>query len=413
MCYKYYFEKFKKNIFLIKFYKIDEENKIEKENNINLVKTLLIKFSYVDSYLYNEFNNNIIVSNTEYSNLFEKIIYHKIFRNFNIYTDLSIEIDDTLNLTTQRGDKELFSGERSSKENTIKFNINIDNLLTNDIIKHKSIKKLLNYKNINKINELILVIQEYDEYKTTLYQYFNTLNIFDYKLDIINKLLNNLLILHNDLNMIHGDLKWNNILVNQLNKNISFIDLEFSIFIKENELKTIKELELINYYLLLDDDYILSKKFLKLFDIYIFTLSFFIENTIEENHYIKYRIEKDIYKNLVKEEIYSNYFILFFILFNNIYSYFSKNKIYTYNTDENIFFDISNFNNIFNVCLLKDNINLCDIILDKELFSGMLTNENIFEDYDIINKNLIYIENIFNDLYTINYIYFRTSFSSK
>ena len=34
MCYKYYFEKFKKNIFLIKFYKIDEENNIEKENNI-------------------------------------------------------------------------------------------------------------------------------------------------------------------------------------------------------------------------------------------------------------------------------------------------------------------------------------------------------------------------------------------
>ena len=162
MCYKYYFEKFKKNIFLIKFYKIDEENNIEKENKINLVKTLLIKFSYVDSYLYNEFNNNIIVSNTEYSNLFEKIIYHKIFRNFNIYTDLSIEIDDTMNLSTQRGDKELFSGERSSKENTmnlstqsgdkelfsgeqsskentIKFNINIDYLLTNDIIKHKSI----------------------------------------------------------------------------------------------------------------------------------------------------------------------------------------------------------------------------------------------------------------------------------
>jgi len=488
MTYKYYFEKFKKNIFFVHFY-------INNKNNI--YKTLLVKFSSIPTDEINickEYENNNFVMKSEYKNLFEKIIYYKIFRNFNILSDLPIEIvlDNKMNLSKDNQYKELCSEEKCYIENNktiindnnnvdnnnvdiinnnnnldnnvdnnnvdiindnnnvdnnifpIKFKINIEYLINNNIIKYNiidkndnsniSLRSLLcreNKKDI--IDELIIIIEEYNDYKITLSEYLCSLSIFENKMDIINNCMDKLFILHNKLNMIHGDCKLNNILYSTLNldnimnlskcreykelffetlvkENISFIDLEFSIFFKENVNK-INKLEkstmnllknnedkeifnikffpkkyimvneiLINNYLILDDNFIITQDFLKLFDIFLFTLSFFILNKIDENHYLKHKMEDKIYKNLFKKYVYSDYFILFFITFINIYNYFSINKIYSYET-EIIFYKACYFKNILKIYSLE---------------------VNSFEDYDIINNNLKYINDIFNEIKEIN-----------
>jgi hypothetical protein len=352
MTYKYFFEKFKKNVFLINYYEKKE-----------IIKRYLIKFSYFqnnESDICKEFYNNNIVINTEYNNLFKKIIYYKIFKNFNITDNLLIEIDNN--------------------DNKLKFVINLDYLIFENIIKFDNIKVFLDSNN-KKISEFIILVSEYDESDIILSQELISLNLFQLKFNIIEKTLDLLYIIHNDLNMIHGDLKGNNILYN--NNNIYFIDLEFSIFLKDVELRTVKEIDLINNYLAIDDNnYIISCIFLKFFDIYLFTLSFFINNKIDENHYLKHIIEKEIIKNIIKNKCFSNYIVLFYIIFNYIYNYFSKKKIYSYN-DNTIFYEMCYYINI------------------NYIFS---LNNITFENYDIINYNLEYIYNIFNDLYNINNI---------
>ena len=347
---KYEFENLKKNIFLIHFY-----------NNKEIIKSLLIKFSYIETNGLNickEYYNNNIVSNSLYHELFEKCIYHKIFRNFNIYDDLLIEIN--------------------CENNLIQFNINIDNLIDSNIIKYKYIAKFLHKRNPKKMVEFIVLIHEYDKNKITIYDHINSLDVFDIKSNIFDNILNKLFIIHNELNLIHGDLKMDNLLFN--NNNITFIDLEFSIFIKKYELRTIREIDLINYYLLLNDNFIISCNFLRLFDIYLLTLSFFISNKIDENHYFKHKMENEINKKLLKNHQYSDYFIQFFIIFDNIYKYFSNKKIYSYD-NINIYYEISSYENILNILSLYD---------------------NSYENFPIINNNLQYIDNIFKELDKIN-----------
>jgi hypothetical protein len=357
MKYYYYFEKFKNNIFFIKFY-------INNKNNI--CKTFLIKISYIESNNSKEFYNNNIVTNTKHKNLFEKIIYQKVFRDFNLCDDLLIEINNIQNI---------------DNNHKISFIINFDDLINTNIIKIGTIDFLLNNK---KIDEITILIQEYNDNNKTLYHHLVLLNEFNSKIYIIENSINKLFIIHNELNLIHGDFKGNNILFNIHNKDISFIDLEFSIFLKEYELITIREIKLINYYLLLNDNYIISCQFLKLFDIFLFTLSFFISNKIDENHYFKYKLEDEINKKIFKKYNYSNYFILFFIIFLKIYKYFSIKQIYTYNIQKT-FHNISSFESITNV--LSEDISF--------------ENDSII-NIPIINYNLEYINDIFKDLYNIN-----------
>ena len=63
-----------------------------------------------------------------------------------------------------------------------------------------------------KMIEFIILIEEYDKNKITIYDHINSLDVFDIKINIFENILNKLFIIHNDLNLIHGDFKMDNIL---------------------------------------------------------------------------------------------------------------------------------------------------------------------------------------------------------
>ena len=406
MHYNYYFKNLKKNIFLVNFYLT---------NKSDIFYTLLVKIPNVKNYyinLSNEYENNITVSKTEYKNMFEKIIYQKIFYNINAFEDLLIEVmleDNDIDYNNNNNsdkdinyndiDKDIKhndsdsndidsnnSANSNNSDNTnnttdfLRFTININKLINDNIIKTDIFTEDNNiYINIDKF---IILIEEYDRHKIILHDYLYPLSSYDYRSNIINKCLNKLYIVHNELNMIHGDFKLNNILISKIDAQISFIDLEFSVFFNNTNEKSVKEIKLINYYLSLYDDYKLTFSFLKLFDIFIFTISLFVSSSMEYNHYFKYKMEEDIERNIMKNTPYSDYYIYFFITFIKIYDYFIKKNIYSYN--HIIYYDMCRFKNIYDIYFL---------------------NNYFYDNYMFRNKLIefeAYIEQIFEEIMNIN-----------
>ncbi len=355
----YTFTKLYKNIFIVNF------------NTSSFIVKIPFSKDYDGKYS-KEFDNNMLVtsSTSTYPNLFEKIIYFKQYLYINIYDDLDIDFE--------------------YKDIKYEFTINIDELTDDFILLYEDIKVLLNKQNCVKINDLTILIEEYNEYNITVGHTLNNTSIIRLKLNLINNCMDKIRLLHDEVKIIHGDMKINNILNNSLTNNITFIDLEFTIFIDNKKILYVKDIDLINNYLNLDldDDFKLTVDFMKLFDIYIFTISYFITNTLYDIRIFIESMEYTIYSNLENNKTYSNYFILFFITYKLLYEYFINIRNYTY-TDRKIdnedFYACCEFNKIFNIYQLYKK------------------NSIYFKNYKLLNDSFDYINNIYIELYNINF----------
>jgi len=173
------------------------------------------------------------------------------------------------------------------------------------------------YNILFKNNKFNMLIGNYDENMVTLYTYCISCKDID---KIINIYKNVLIILDDCFikwNFVHGDFKSNNILVNikSPEDNIKFIDFEFSVIFKNYCINVIMEMPLMNLYLKLDEESIITKEFGRLFDIYALCVDF-IRNNIIDLYLFKEKMYLLIKNNI--DDIHES-FIDFYIIFENIY----------------------------------------------------------------------------------------------
>lgn len=336
----YSFQKLKENIFII--------NYSDNETNIFFKKILKIPITLNENKFYKEYELSKYFETTEYNDFFIKIIdcynFKNILLNHNITLNININNNDIL----------------------IKFNINelIDNNIIdiNFINKHFELEnnysindKINNYKKYIIINNISFLIIDYVENNISLLNYFllDNISIFE-KIICIKKTLTNINILHEKLNFIHGDFKTNNILYNLSLLKPIFIDFEFSYVIEinnnneninnnENKFVYIKDINEINLYLKLEQTNIISINFLKLFDIYMFTLSFYIYNTQINN--------KFIFQQLINEinHYYEFNYYIFVIIYYLLMIYNENNKIQLYRTNNKNYHKLCTYDSIYNI----------------------------------------------------------------
>ena len=161
---------------------------------------------------------------------------------------------------------------------------------------------------------MYLIIADYDNTKINLHKYIvknkgkNNLAI----MKAIKKSLFNLHNVYTKLSFIHGDFHTGNNLVWEKDNNImtSIIDLDFSLILNDTNTIIIKGNEdpYINLYLCLPKKYIVTKKFLRFFDIYLFSIRLFsiIDESFDNN--INNYINKDL------DECYLYFFIVYIII---------------------------------------------------------------------------------------------------
>lgn len=319
----YNFKKFKRNIFILEYN--DNINNIYFKRVIKI--PIVLKNTVLKEYqIYNQINK------TEYSQLFTKIIDFYSFKN--------VLLNQPLLLTIKYNDQDII----------IKFNLY--NLIENNILDFEIFKKYLIYDydktcdmKYHIINNLSFLIQEYYEKSVSLFDYYNfsSRTIFD-KILVIKNCLKNLSIIHNKLNLIHGDFKSNNILYNEDTYKPIFIDLEFS-YINDlnNEYINVKDIYEINLYLKLKENRKVNFNFLKLFDVYIFTISFLIHYTL--------RFNKFVLQQLTNELLHYNEFNfnLFVTLFYLILIYCENNNLEMYNINDIKFHNCCRYKSIYKV----------------------------------------------------------------
>lgn len=339
----YYFEKYKRNIILLN---VNFENKLRK---------YLLKIPYKKDETENEYNIYSLVKNINIDNHFEKVIEYKKYEN--------VKIDDFLEISFKVSETEI-----------IKPLINLKILYEKKIVEYDLLKL---YSNKGIISNIEILLFEYNSEKKTLCNYLKTIYFFDNKFEIIKQTLDKLEIIH-DNGIIHGDLKLNNILYYDTIKEITFIDLEFSVDIRNKKYIQIKDLTRIDLYLCIyDKEFFLDVNFLKIFDIYLFALSNFMLITLEENFYIVYNIKKYI------ENVNNNkYYVIYFIFLKLLFEYSIKYRI--------------NFNEItdeeyYRYCEFNKIIYLYDTIDDM-----YLTN------YELYEPTIIYIDTILKDIFLKN-----------
>jgi len=135
----------------------------------------------------------------------------------------------------------------------------------------------------------------------------------------INKLINNIFInllnANKETNFHHGDFKIDNILI--LNNNdVSLFDLDFSLFLPEDEYLTVLECDdpKINLYLHLDKGSKIYGSFFKLFDVYLFSLNIIY---YYKNIKLLKKIETSIL-DYIKNNDCCSYFYIFYIVYCNL-----------------------------------------------------------------------------------------------
>lgn len=322
---KYIFKKFKQNIFLL-FYN---------DNIISFNKLIKIPFDY-----YNEYESNSIVVNSEYKEYFEKITDIFVFENIIMNKNLEIKLSDT---------------------NT-NIQINLYELVKNEILGYsffinyfiEQYSKDLKYGIIDKI---VFLIEDYNINKITLNHYLSQNKISE-KIDMIINVMNILTKLQKNIHFVHGDLKLNNILYDEINENITFIDLEFTYFTNKNLIPDISDISRINLYLKASEKYILSNDLLYIFDIYLFTLSVFITKPIKYNQFFNIFLKKFVEDN---DYLYDyNNFYIFIIIYELLINYCLTYNIFLGNLKNETFHKHCSLKYIYgivykNINMIKDN----------------------------------------------------------
>jgi len=361
---KYIFQKFKQNIFIL--------NYNDKENNIIFKKIIKIPITLEVYDINNEYNNYNLINKTPYKNYFENIENIFFYKNIDIKTDLIINV--------------------IHDENNIEIIINIEDIIKNNIISeqiffeyflHKKPKNLFSelkehYK-IDQLNNYYIkyigfLVMNYNENNITLFDFINKYSDnTDKIIKIINKSLIKIEFLHNNLYFIHGDFKLNNILYDENTDIIKFIDLEFSI-IEHDEFIKINKLEYINLYLDLDDKIYINIEFLKLFDIFLFTFTFFMGKSLKYNNIFITELKED---NIIPNQ--NKYYCIFIIIYKTLYNYSITKNISFTNISNNEFYNCCTFKSIHKILILNK-------IVDNKYI------DNIFNDFFIenkINRNVI------------------------
>ena len=382
---KYKFEKFKKNIFIL--------NYNDKENNITFKKLIKIPITTCSqSMINNEYNNYKLLNKTSYSEYFEKNDNIFFYKNIEINTDLIINIvHNNINIQIITNIKDIINDNILSKEIFLCyfFDKKSDGLFS-ELKEYFKIDQLNNYY----IKYITFLIMNYNEnnftFHTTINTYIHNINKI---IELTQKCLLKLESLHKDLDFIHGDFKLNNILYDQIIDKITFIDLEFSIINNNKFIKT-NNLEYINLYLNLENEIYISTEFLKFFDIYLFTFTFFMSKTLEYNNkFIMKLTEQNNLENISNND--NQYYYIFFILYKILYNYCITKNISFTNISDNEFYKYCTFNGIYKIFyfnkIFDDN---------KEIQNVILYIDNIFDDIFIQNK----LKNNINSLIKINNI---------
>lgn len=218
-------------------------------------------------------------------------------------------------------------------DSDIEFKINDKNIK----IKVRMIIDDLLYFEDNNINIVNLYILSGDYNKNNVT--FDKILKNKFSTDIIN-IINNIFINLSNTNKVtnfhHCDFKLDNILLKE--KTIpSIIDLDFSLFLPENEfIIVVKDDDpKINLYLKLKKGKRIYGSFLKIFDLYLFALGLIY-------HYKNNKILINI-KDLILEYIKNNecceYFIMFYIIYCNLLLFdfkLNNQEIYLYHTEYNV-----------------------------------------------------------------------------
>ena len=184
---------------------------------------------------------------------------------------------------------------------------------------------------VGKYNKNIISFSHYRQQEikiTEIYQiYENIINIIEY--------------CYNKWNFIHGDFKGNNILINTDNplNDIKIIDFEFSLIFNTEQI--IINNQMINLYLNLNINMILTKDFANFFDIYTLCVDLVYKNFIDLILF-KQKLEEIINNEQI---IKSNNLLDFYIIYCNIY----KNKKKTFINIENKCLNLSFKTIVFNL----------------------------------------------------------------
>jgi hypothetical protein len=405
---KYSFEKFKKNIIIINFYQ---------NNKVICKKILKIPFN-LDNDIYTEYNNNNFIINTKFNNYIEEIEKIIIFENLFLSDDLTIKlklnnldkdinIDKNIDINKDINiDKSIdinkdinidinkdinIDKTENNKEytNIYSIKINLKYLLLNNYIDLTLFNNAFNIKyniyfdhcNIN-IDKIGFIIYDYNPAKIDLFGYFNYNHDIDVKINIIRKCFVKLTEMQNEIDFIHGDFKLNNILVSNNDNDITFIDLEFTEFIKNNKYINKNNFKLINLYLLLNNQYNINGYFLKLFDVYLFALSFIMKHNNDFNELFIYKISV-----ILNDCLDETNFYLFYTIYILLYEYSKINNVKFYKINNDEYLDYCLYKTIKKILYKKNII----YIKDKKIIN------NIY-----VIKSLYLINNMYENIYCHN-----------
>ena len=210
---------------------------------------------------------------------------------------------------------------------------------------------------------LKMLVGKYNKNIISLSQYRRQENMIIKIYQIYENIINIIEYCYNKWNFIHGDFKGNNILINTNNNDIKIIDFEFSLLFNDEQI-IIKD-QMINLYLKLDIDMIITKDFANFFDIYALCVD------LVHNYSVNLILFKNKLEEIINNEqiIKSNNLLDFYIIYCNIYKNNKKTFINTEDRCLNLSFRSIVFNLLHipkhQVLLVQNRINYILDIINK------------------------------------------------
>ena len=251
------------------------------------------------------------------------------------------------------------------------------------VVINSDITFILNLKDLgctDEKNNIYFIMSNYIPSKISLYDFITNNDKYDIISQYIINTLSKIDYLYKKYGFIHCDFHTKNILIDSLETSI--IDLEMSKFIEDN--KTIKYEDLDVGYLQINDEYILTKRFMHFFDIFILTIHVYSDVPYDKKIQFLLYLNNNISNNPL--------FLYFYVIFINYHIYITNNVII-----KSISLTHKSLKTLFNVfnCKNKTLINL---------YNNSIFNHIVNEIYDILfelkNENSKYY--IYENTYSNN-----------
>lgn len=285
-----------RNLFVIDYH--DETNKVFFKKIVKY--SIQTKYNFLLGMEYKNYKKIGDTTNKDYSfESFDDIIYVK-----NIY------IRDEFSICIKHKENESYT----------KYCINID---IQDLCNVDILRDLGGYRGI--ISQMVFMVATYDDEKLSFDNFLHRNNTdMNNQVYYVAKIMKQLNEIYQEKNFIHGDFKIDNILIK--NEEISFIDLEFSYFFTVNNHLTVfdENIPRVNLYLGSEKNVMLTKDFLHIFDIYLFTISLYSFHLKKESNN-EYLLKLKEYLDMEKPEYGSIYYT--YLLYKKINTVIQKNKV--------------------------------------------------------------------------------------